>query len=206
MLGVNGREVARVLFTPPAKGLLKIGVTADMVTMAGTALTVGASCWMFPRGWLWQGAVVVAVLVCTDALDGTMARLVKHPTKWGAFLDSTLDRIADAAIFGSIAAYFVVVQDRVGAVASLAALALGTVVPYARARAEALGLKASGGIAERSDRLLVSLVAAFLTGLGLSRWFLVGAMMLISAMAAITIVQRARAVWVQGNDTPPDEQ
>jgi CDP-diacylglycerol--glycerol-3-phosphate 3-phosphatidyltransferase len=195
--------VARVIFTPPAKLLIRLGASADIVTLTGTALTVGSALWLLPTGHLWQAAVVLGALVCTDALDGTMARLTGTSTKWGAFLDSTLDRVADSAVFGGIVLYFAFQGEKIGATAALAALVLGTVVSYARARAEGLGLHATVGIAERSDRLILALVPTFITGVGASRWVLIGAMMLISLLSTITIIQRAHTVWAQGHDQPP---
>jgi CDP-diacylglycerol--glycerol-3-phosphate 3-phosphatidyltransferase len=190
--------VARVIFTPPAKVLLRLHVTADMVTFAGTAATVGAALSLFPTGHLWLGSAVIAVVACGDALDGTMARLSRHSTRWGAFLDSTLDRVADCAIFAGLVIYFALRSDIVGVIAAVAAGSLGSVVPYARARAEGLGMSASGGIAERSDRLIATLLAAFATGVGASRWVLIGELAVLSVAAAITVVQRAYAVWSQG--------
>jgi CDP-diacylglycerol--glycerol-3-phosphate 3-phosphatidyltransferase len=201
MLGVNGRGVARVVFTPPARVLIRLHVTADMVTIAGTVATSVAALWLFPAGRLWLGAVVIGVVACGDALDGTMARLTKHSTRWGAFLDSTLDRVADSAVFAGLVIYFALRDDIAGVVAAVAAGALGTIVPYARARAEGLGMSASGGIAERSDRLILTLLATFATGVGASRWVLIGALGALSVAAAITVVQRARAVWVQGAES-----
>ncbi|MDR1294568.1 MAG: CDP-alcohol phosphatidyltransferase family protein [Bifidobacteriaceae bacterium] len=201
MLGVNGRGVARVVFTPPAKVLIRLHVTADMVTIAGTLATSVAALALFPTGHLALGSAVIAIVVCGDALDGTMARLTKHSTRWGAFLDSTLDRVADAALFAGLVFYFALRDDMPGVIAAVAAGSFGAVVPYARARAEALGMTAAGGIAERSDRLIVTLVAAFITGIGASRWVLVVALAVLSVAAAITVMQRARAVWIQGAES-----
>jgi CDP-diacylglycerol--glycerol-3-phosphate 3-phosphatidyltransferase len=187
-----------VVFTPPAKVLIRLHVTADMVTIAGTLATSAAALWLFPTGHLAIGAIVIAVVACGDALDGTMARLTKHSTRWGAFLDSTLDRVADSAVFAGLTIYFALHQDMVGLIAAVAAGAFGGVVPYARARAEGLGMKASGGIAERSDRLILTLLAAGITGFGASKWVLIVALMVVSLAAAFTVIQRARAVWLQG--------
>jgi CDP-diacylglycerol--glycerol-3-phosphate 3-phosphatidyltransferase len=188
------------VFTPPAKVLIRLHVTADMVTIAGTLATAAAALWLFPTGHLWVGALVIGVVACGDALDGTMARLTKHSTRWGAFLDSTLDRVADSAIFAGLVIYFALRGDVLGVIAAVAAGALGTVVPYARARAEGLGMHAEGGIAERSDRLIFTLLATFAAGVGAGRWVLVGALLVLSVAAAITVVQRMYAVWAQGAD------
>jgi CDP-diacylglycerol--glycerol-3-phosphate 3-phosphatidyltransferase len=172
-----------------------------MVTFVGTAATSAAAWWLFPTGHLWVGALVIGAVACGDALDGTMARLSKHSTRWGAFLDSTLDRVADAAIFAGLIIYFARMGDMPGVIAAVVAGSMGGVVPYARARAEGLGMSAAGGIAERSDRLIVTLVAALITGLGASRWVLIGTLYALSLAASITVVQRARAVWLQGADS-----
>jgi CDP-diacylglycerol--glycerol-3-phosphate 3-phosphatidyltransferase len=197
MLGVNGRGVARVVFTPPARLLVRLGVTPDAVTVAGTVATCAVALTLFPLGLLWPGAVALGALVCADALDGTMARLTGKTSKFGAFLDSTLDRVSDAAVMGGLT-IFLARQGQVwGVVGGTAALALGGVVPYARARAEALGFSAAVGIAERSDRLIVALVAAFATGVGAPWWVLAGALGLLGLASAVTVGQRAHTVLVQ---------
>jgi len=194
MLGLNGREVARVIFTPPAKGLVRLGVTANWVTAIGTAATCAVALTLFPLGHLWLGAVILGALVTTDALDGTMARLAGSSSRWGAFLDSTLDRVADGAIFGGLTIYLITQHDTWGAAAGVAALALGAIVPYARSKAEGLGFTASVGIAERSDRLAVALLAAFVTGVGAPRWVLTLGLTLLALASAITVGQRAFTV------------
>jgi CDP-diacylglycerol--glycerol-3-phosphate 3-phosphatidyltransferase len=197
MLGMNGRDLARVIFTPPAKALVRLGVTPDAVTAFGTLATCAVALSLFPTGHLWLGAAILGALVCTDALDGTMARLTGRASKWGAFLDSTLDRIADAAVIGALTIYLARLDDFWGVVAGIGALAFGGVVPYARAKAEGLGYNATVGLAERSDRLLVALVAAFATGVGAPRVVLVAALGLLAVASAITVGQRAAAVYRQ---------
>jgi len=203
MLGLNGREVAKVIFTPPAKVLVKLGVTANWVTALGTLATCGVALTLLPLGHLWLGAIILGALVTTDALDGTMARLTDSSSRWGAFLDSTLDRLADAAVFGGLTLYLVRQNDLWGSVAGVAALALGAVVPYARSKAESLGFSAAVGIAERSDRLLVALVAAFVTGVGAPRLVLTISLALLALASAITVGQRAYAVHRQSATPQP---
>ncbi|MCL2803210.1 MAG: CDP-alcohol phosphatidyltransferase family protein [Micrococcales bacterium] len=197
MLGLNGRQVAKVVFTPPAKVLVKVGITPNWVTAIGTLATCGVALGLYPTGHLWLASVLLGALICTDALDGTMARLTGTTSKWGAFLDSTLDRVADAAIFGGLTIYLARQGDLWGTVAGVGCLALGAVVPYARAKAEALGLSAAIGLAERSDRLIVALVTAFITGLGAPRLVLVIGLGLLALASAITICQRAWVVYAQ---------
>jgi len=189
------RGVMTRLFTPVADTLLRWGVTPDAVTITGTLVVVVAALWAFPTGHLLVGTLVIAAFVLTDSLDGVMARRAGRSGPWGAFLDSTLDRFADAAIFGGLVLwYFGAGDDRAAATLALACLVLGSVVPYARARAEGLGMTASGGIAERADRLVLVLVATALVGLGLPVLVLTVVLGLLAVASAVTVVQRMAMV------------
>ncbi len=186
------------LFTPLAALLLRLGVSPDVVTVVGTLGVVVGSLWLFPTGHLFAGTMVIAVFAFSDVLDGTMARRSGRSGPWGAFLDSTLDRIADAAIFAGLTLYFVRgetfgLSDRlatIGIVAGIGALAFGAIVPYARARAEGIGMTAQVGIAERADRLVLALTAAGLVGLGLPDVVLVVVLVLLAVASLVTVVQR----------------
>ena len=108
----------------------------------------------------------------SDIIDGYMARKSNQSSKWGAFLDSTLDRVGDAAVFGGLVLYYAsdkakadLGDPKIYLYLSLACLVLGNLTSYARARAESLGMTAKGGIAERSDRLVSILVMTGLAGL-----------------------------------------
>lgn len=185
--------VAKVL-GPLARLLLRLGVSPDAVTVAGTLGVVVSALWLFPAGHLTAGALVVALFVFSDAVDGLMARESGRVSRWGAFLDSTLDRVADAAIFSGLLLYLAGRDNDAGLVVALACLALGAVVPYARARAEGLGMTAAVGIAERADRITVALVAALLVGLGLPDAVLVWALGVLAVAAVVTIGQRMATV------------
>jgi len=141
------------------------------------------------------GAVVITVFVFSDMLDGQMARESGQSTSWGAFLDSTLDRIGDAAIFGGLVMYYVGPgESDVWAGFALYCLVMGSVTSYARARAESLGMEAKVGIAERSDRLVVILVATGMSViLGLPVLVPI-ALVTLAVASSITVVQRVLAV------------
>lgn len=160
--GVIGR-----LFTPLAKGLLRLGLTPDAVTIIGTIGSVAAAFALIATGRLAGGAAVIAFFVFFDSLDGTMARVSGTASDWGNFLDSVMDRFADGALFIALTIYLITHGDPWGVWGALACLVLGGIVPYARAKAESLGCTASGGLAERSDRLVITLVAAAIVGVGL---------------------------------------
>ena len=185
------------IWSPLADFLLRRGVTPDQVTIVGTLGVCFGALFFFPRGQLFWGVIFITVFVFSDLIDGYMARQSGTASKWGAFLDSTLDRVGDAAIFGGLAIYYVSVHaeadlgsTRTYFYLSLACLVLGSVTSYARAKAESLGMTAKGGIAERADRLVSILV---LTGInGLFDWdFLTEIMLWILAVASlITVFQR----------------
>ena len=191
----SGRVVARRVFTPVASALLRLKVSPDAVTVVGTVGTATAALYFFPKGDFLVGSLVIAVFVFSDSLDGTMARLAGRPSSWGAFLDSTLDRVADAAIFAGIALWFAGNGDDDAMTAvTLAALVGALLVSYARARAEGLGADGSTGIAERTERLAITLLATSLTGLLDLPWILDVAMWAVAVLSWITVGQRIWSV------------
>ncbi|GAA2246607.1 CDP-alcohol phosphatidyltransferase family protein [Rarobacter faecitabidus] len=204
------RGVIGKAMTPLARALLRIGVSPDAVTIIGTIGTIAAALWLLPTGHLFVGALVIGAFALSDALDGTMARLSGRSGPWGAFLDSTLDRLADGAIFTAIGVYFLVQQEGniaiVGASLAAACVVFGFTVSYARARAEGLGFQAAVGIAERSERLVISLVVTGFVGIGLPVSVLVVVLGIIAVASLITVGQRMAAVRSQAKaadaDTP----
>ena len=178
------------VMSPPAKLLLRLHVTPDMVTWTGTIGVVIVSVLFFPQGWLWQGAILLGFLVVSDSLDGIMARTSGRSSDWGAFLDSCLDRIADGAVFGGIALYYVGKDaNTVWATLAIAALIFGQVTSYTKARGESLGYTVNGGLAGRADRLLVGLIGVLFTGLGVTVALPV-CLVILAVAGAITVGQR----------------
>src|SRR5690349_7113479 len=168
MLNRHARGFFTALFTPIARWLLKMGVSPDAITIGGTAGVVVGALVFYPLGQLFWGTVFITAFIFSDVLDGIMARMQEVKSPWGNFLDSTLDRIADGALFAGLAIWFFTGGDNTTiAVAALLCLVLGMVVSYARAKAESLGFSANVGIAERAERLVSVLVVTGLTGLGL---------------------------------------
>lgn len=149
--------------------------------------------WFLPRGQLLVGTLLMMLFLLGDGLDGNMARLSGRESRFGAFLDSTLDRLADGAVFTAIGWWCLVTGNRLGAGLAAAALVLGFLVSYARARAEAEGWDASVGIFERTDRLAIALVALLAVALGAPLWLMTVALAVVAAGSAVTAVQRVRA-------------
>jgi CDP-diacylglycerol---glycerol-3-phosphate 3-phosphatidyltransferase len=179
------------LIAPVARLLLRLGVSPDAVTFVGTTGVVAGALVFFPRGELAIGVVVVTVFVFSDMVDGQMARLSDRTSSWGAFLDSTLDRIGDAAVFAGLVLWFAGGGDALWMAAlALYCLVMGNLTSYARARAESLGMQARGGIAERADRLVVILVATFFADVLGFLPLLVAALVLLAVASTVTVVQR----------------
>lgn len=151
-----------VMLAPFIRLFLRLGISPDAVTVVGTLGVCAGALVFFPQGLLWQGVLVIVAFVFGDLVDGQMARTIGRTDLFGAFLDSTLDRIGDGAIFGGLALYFAwVAEDRLYLVLCLVCLVMGGVTSYARARGEGLGFAAKIGIAERADRLVAILVFTF---------------------------------------------
>ena len=130
---------------PFARLLIKLGISPDLVTIVGTLGVVLGALICFPQGWLWQGVVVVTIFVISDMVDGLMAKISGTSSNWGAFLDSALDRLGDAAVFGGILLYFVYREDStLWAGIALAGLVFGQWTSYVKARAESLGFTCTG--------------------------------------------------------------
>lgn len=188
------RSVMGRIFSPLAKFLLRIGIGPDAVTIGGTIAVIVIALWAFPSGWLIGGSLLIGLCVFTDSLDGTMARMIGRTGVWGAFLDSTLDRLADAAIFIGLGLFFVNqvsgTWSTVGLYAALASFAAGFFVSYARARAEGLGLDGNVGFIERSERLLISLLATLITGITSQPAVLAIALVVLTIGSLATFVQR----------------
>jgi CDP-diacylglycerol--glycerol-3-phosphate 3-phosphatidyltransferase len=191
----RARAVMAAVIEPVSKGLLALGISADVVTIVGGVGAATAALVFYPMGHLFVGSLVVTLFVFSDLLDGTMARLAGRSGPWGGFLDSTLDRVTDAAITGGLLIYLVRHHD-IAWVAAFIALVGGFLVSYTRARAEAAGLKCEVGIAERAERLIISLAAAGFTGLGL-HWLLAVGMWTLAALSVATVCQRILTVYQQ---------
>ncbi|HEU0101129.1 MAG TPA: CDP-alcohol phosphatidyltransferase family protein [Mycobacteriales bacterium] len=184
--GIN--RVAR----PLATTLLRWGVTPDAVTLAGTVGVAVGSLAFLSRGMFLIGTIVAVLSVLTDMLDGAMARERGGTSRFGAWLDSTCDRVADAAVFCSLAWWFDGDGDsRLLAAVSMYCLVSGVVVSYAKARAEGLGMQCNVGIAERSERLVLAFGGTAIVGLGGPDVALPILLWVLAVVTTITVAQRA---------------
>ncbi len=182
------------LITPSCRFLLRIGITANWLTFIGAIGSSISALYFFSRGDFFLGTILVSLFALSDLFDGTMARLSEQgTTKWGALIDSTLDRATDAAIYAGVISYAISSDNTNLALLALLALITGALIPYIRAKAESLGIECSVGIAERAERLIIILTATGLYGLGVNI-ALAGGLLLINILGLITIVQRLLVV------------
>lgn len=194
------RDAWTKVIAPIAAFFVRHGVSPDVITIVGTLGVVAGALICYPMGWLWQGTVIIVVFVFADMVDGQMARSTGRSSKWGAFLDSSLDRIGDAAVFGGITIYFVYGHLTTGralafeapavwVAITLWATAAGQLTSYVKARAESLGYRVSGGLAARADRLLIILLGALLAGFGVP-YVLELAVAVLALLSTFTVFQR----------------
>lgn len=183
------RGFVRGVVEPPARALNRLGVSPDAVTVAGTIGASAAALWFVPRGEFWAAVALIALFGMSDLLDGTMARLRGSSGAWGNFLDATLDRVTDGAIFAALALYGAGQDEPWVTGGALLALVTGQVVSYAKARAEAVGATANVGIAERAERILLAGAGVILAALGVTAALPI-ALWAVGILGAITVVQR----------------
>lgn len=185
--------VVRII-SPTARGLLRIGLTPNSVTTLGAIGVIAVSLIAYPNGHLFGGTVAICCLALSDLFDGTMARLSqKGPSRWGGFLDSTIDRVTDAAIALGLLIFLAKSNDALSYVL-LVSIVSGFLVSYIRARAESLQVECKGGFAERTERLIILLTAIGFTGLGVDYILAIGVWVLALA-SVVTVLQRLIIVW-----------
>ena len=182
------------LISPTARGLLRIGLTPNSVTTIGAIGVIATSLIAYPNGHLFGGTVAICCLALSDLFDGTMARLSEQgPSRWGGFLDSTIDRVTDSAIALGLLIYLTQNNDALSYVL-LVSIVSGFLVSYIRAKAESLQIECKGGFAERTERLIILLTAIGFTGLGVDYILTVGIWGLALA-SVVTVLQRLQIVW-----------
>jgi len=189
MLSARLKPAVTRVITPVASFALRCGITLNAVTWVGAIGVVASAMYFYPRGEFFIGTVIICLLALSDLFDGTMARISQAgSSKWGGFLDSTIDRITDSAILIGVTIYLINQDDSLSMVV-LVTLVSGMLVPYIRAKAESFGIACSGGIAERTERLIISLTAIGLEGLGVP-YVLATGMWLLAILGIFTVIQR----------------
>ena len=182
---------ARRIASRSMGGLARTRVTPNSLTVSGISLCIAASVLVFFENrneilYFWLGAVLFVAGSLLDILDGALARRSGKGTPFGAFLDSTLDRVSEAVMLGAIALVFARHGDTVALGLTIAGIVGSFLVSYTRARAEALGLKGDVGIGSRAERVVVITAGLVLAPWGVLPW----AIALLTATAWLTVIQR----------------
>jgi len=189
MLSASLKPAVTRAINPIARGALRMGLTPNAVTFTGAIGLVASALYFYPRQDFFIGTLFIVFFALSDLFDGAMARISETgASRWGGFLDSTIDRITDSAILLGLTIALIETNDSLLPVA-LGALIMGTLVPYIRAKAESLGIECSGGIAERTERLIIALTAIGFEGLGIPFALAIGVWLLF-ILATITSIQR----------------
>jgi CDP-diacylglycerol--glycerol-3-phosphate 3-phosphatidyltransferase/CDP-diacylglycerol--inositol 3-phosphatidyltransferase len=184
-----------VVLMPFVRLFIRLGISPDAVTLVGTLGVCAGALVFFPQGMLLTGVLVITAFVFSDLVDGAMARQLGRSSRFGAFWDSTLDRIGDGAVFGGLVLYFAADGDsQLYLALALFCLVMGSVTSYARARAESLGMDAKGGLAERADRLVLILVATGLGAIFDVPWLMYAALWVLAFANTYTVVFRVLKV------------
>jgi len=183
------RAIANRGFVPVAKFLLKIGLSANSVTVITGLSLVLIVISTIPFGRFGYALLFSLPLVFGDALDGTMARLTNSTSKFGGFLDSVVDRFTDATIVGAFIAWAIYAGENDTALLAMGVLATGFLIPYVRAKAESVGIDCKVGLMERTERLLVLGVITLLSAFGVvsAIWW---GMLVLLVLNTFTIGQR----------------
>lgn len=191
---------------PIARLFVRYGMSANMVTVVGSLATVAISMLTAFTGWLLPGSLLLTICVLADALDGSIAAISHNNTQFGAFLDSTLDRIADGFLFMMVLICLFRAQPqqissllplcasdcvrRIGLFAGLIAMLVAFVTSYARARGQSLQVDAQQGFVTRADRVAIILVATGLSGVVGQLYWLSLAMVVLAIGGTATVVER----------------
>jgi CDP-diacylglycerol--glycerol-3-phosphate 3-phosphatidyltransferase len=181
------------LINPLARAALRVGLTPNSVTILGALGLIISAAYFYSNEQYFVGTLVVTFFVLSDLFDGAMARISeKGATSWGGFLDSTIDRVTDSAIVISLALPLIRNED-VLAYPAIVALVTGVLIPYIRAKAESFNIACSVGITERTERLIIILVAAGFHGLGVPYILAIGIWSL-AVLGLVTVFQRLQVV------------
>ncbi|HEY7527371.1 MAG TPA: CDP-alcohol phosphatidyltransferase family protein [Candidatus Limnocylindria bacterium] len=190
LLSARAKEAGRALLAPVVRLAMALHLTPNTITVIGFVIVAGAAV-LVGTGNLLAGAIILTAGSLLDAVDGALARATGAGSSFGSFLDSTLDRAAEAVLYGGIVAYFLGSSSAPTAPVLLTLVALGGsfMVSYTRARAEGIGLTASVGLAPRMERLVLTFAGIGLAGLGFA-FALIAALGIVAVLSVATTVQR----------------
>lgn len=187
MLSEFARKYARVFLEPLARFISRTDLSPNVITVIGFVLMVGVAI-VLAMGYFFWGGVLITAVAIFDAVDGTLARMMGRTSRFGAFLDSTLDRFSEAVIFLGLFIYFVGQNQRLELILIYATVVGSLMVSYARARAEGIGVPIKDGLFTRFERVFILVVGLIFDQLTAALW-------LLAIFSNLTAVQRMYLVW-----------
>jgi CDP-diacylglycerol--glycerol-3-phosphate 3-phosphatidyltransferase len=197
------KTAARGILTPVVRLAIALHLTPNTITVIGLAITVVAAV-LVAADQLLLGAALLTAGSLLDAVDGALARATGGVTRFGGFLDSTLDRAGEATLYIGIGTWLVLnlADPLLPLIALMAAMAGSLLVSYAHARAQGIGLAADVGLAPRTERLILVIVGVALAGFGLTAG-LIGILVVLAVLTVATVIQRIVHVWRLSQATDP---
>jgi CDP-diacylglycerol--glycerol-3-phosphate 3-phosphatidyltransferase len=187
MLTEAARKYFRLLYEPPARFISTLGVSPNVLTVFGFLLMVGIAV-VLAQGYLFLGGILIIIAALFDAIDGTLARMMGRTSRFGAFLDSTLDRYSEAVIFLGLFIYLSGQNQKIELLLVYATVVGSLMVSYARARAEGIGIPLKDGLFTRFERVFLLVVGLLFNQLTIVLW-------LLAIFSNLTAIQRMYLVW-----------
>ncbi|MCB0156069.1 MAG: CDP-alcohol phosphatidyltransferase family protein [Anaerolineae bacterium] len=187
MLSDLARKYSRVFLEPIARVFSQTGLSPNVVTIIGFVLMVGVAVVLARGNLVWGGILIVAAAIF-DAVDGTLARMIGRTSRFGAFLDSTLDRFSEAIIYLGIFIHLSGQNQNLELILIYATVVGSLMVSYARARAEGIGVPLKDGLFTRFERVLLLVIGLIFNLLTPVLW-------LLAIFTNLTAVQRMYIVW-----------
>jgi CDP-diacylglycerol--glycerol-3-phosphate 3-phosphatidyltransferase len=181
------RKYFRILYEPPARLFSSLGVSPNVITVVGFLLMAGIAI-VLARGYLFWGGILIIIAALFDAMDGALARMMGRTSRFGAFLDSTLDRYSEAVIFLGLFIYLSGQNQRLELILIYATIVGSLMVSYARARAEGIGIPLKDGLFTRFERVFLLVVGLLFNQLVIVLWIL-------AIFSNFTALQRMYLVW-----------
>ncbi len=203
MLDGNLRTAVDRALIPIGRVLQRIGITADVVTVIGIAMSGGAAV-AIGRGNLLLGFILLILTGIPDALDGAVAKAAGTSSKRGAFFDSVSDRLTDALLFGGLTWHYASTRPGHLMMLPVAVMASAQIISYQRAKAELLGYEAKGGVMERAERFIV-LALGLLLSVIIGDDALLVVLWIMLALTLVTAIQRFVKVWIQATAEQKNE-
>jgi len=181
------RKYSRIFLEPVARFISRTGLSPNVITVTGFGLMVGVAV-VLAQGHLFLGGLLISAAALFDAIDGTLARMMGRTSRFGAFLDSTLDRFSEAIIFLGLFIYLIGQDQKLELILIYATVVGSMMVSYARARAEGIGVPIKEGLFTRFERVFILVVGLLLNQLTLALWVL-------AIFSNLTAIQRMYLVW-----------